>query len=322
MIEKIIFDIEKKYRIHILDISPLKNGVVHLNFKCRTNDNKKYVLRVYREIELTDIHLEVALLDCLVEHPVLRNHIIAMVPDVNGQKISQADNYYYSLFNYIENDPIQYLNLAQVNMIATIVRNIHEVGFYIYDQFADRHLVDTTDLINTFEKYHSEQAIADDQYHNLINIVAAYDCLIKQYPEKTILHCDIHRNNILLNKADGNLILIDFDDFRVGPAILDLAIMIQMMCFEKITFDIAMAKQILFGYYSNSPSNVKINIKDVIKIMLFNLACACEYYLQEGQQNNYTHFKHGYKKLLNIQSSAEHIIKELSTFDLHISCVA
>lgn len=322
MIEKIILDIESKYHINILDANPLKNGFVHLNFKCRTNDNKKYVLRVYRNIELTDIQLEDALLVRLTDYPVLRNHIIPMVPDINGLKISQVDNFYYSLFNYVENDPIQYLNLAQINNVASIVRNIHDIGSHIYEEFSNRSLIDTYEIINTFKNRFAEQAITDDEYHNLINIVTSYDHLIKQYQDKTILHCDIHRNNILLNKADDNLVLIDFDDFRVGPSIIDLAIMIQMLCFEKKEFDITMAKQILFGYYSNSHSNVKININDLLMIMLFNLAYACEYYLQEGLQDNYAQFKMGYTKILNIQKSAGHIVKELSSLDIHISCVA
>ncbi len=315
MLRVIMSDIASKYSLYIVNISSLPNGFVHLNYKCVTNKNKSIVLRIYRNCHLNEIKAETQLLDQLSTHPAIQKHIVTMIQDNNGQKVGQVGKYFYSLFEYIENDPITYLDLAQANNVANILRKIHDIGVHLCNDFKDRTLVSIEQVTNTLSNFYSKKIVTRNEYGNLMNIAHAYGELITKYQQNTILHCDVHRNNLLLDKTTNNLVIIDFNDFCVGPAIIDLAIMMRMLCLERNIFDIAMAKQIFYGYYSTSPGNVQINVNDLLIFMLFNLVFCCEYYLQVGHADNYEQFHIAYNKILILQKSANRIIKELSIFN-------
>ena len=311
-------DISNKYGLNITKFKPLTNGFVHLSYKCVTDNNKAFVLRVLRDDDANanTIQLEGNLLDRLNKDPYVHNRIVTMVSDKNGQKCGQINQYLYCLFNYINHDKIVRMDDNHIQAITFLVRRIHDTGVHFYQYYEERELLDAQQINNNLFECYSKKIISQDEFNIMKNIVVAYNTTIEKYPTKTILHCDVHRGNLLLNKDNNQMLLLDFDDFCVGPAILDLAIMMQMFCLEKNVFDIKMAKKILKAYYEVSSIPINYPVNDLITFMLFNLVCACEYYLQvsDGAYRS-NEFNIAYQRISEVQSCAEIIIKELEVIN-------
>lgn len=314
MLQLIKSDIYKKYGLSIIKFKPLTNGFVHLSYKCVTDNNKAFVLRVIcdDDANVGTMQLEGNLLDRLNQDPYIYNRIATIISNKNGQKGGQIKHYLYCLFNYINHDQIVIMNDNHIQDIVFLVRRIHDVGVNFYQHYEERELLDTQQINNNLFECYSKKTITQDEFNKMKDIVMAYNKTIAKYPIKTVLHCDVHRGNLLLNKDNNQVMLLDFDDFCVGPAILDLAIMMQMFCLEKNVFDIEMAQKLLKAYYEASTIPINYPVNDLIIFMLFNLVCACEYYLQvsDGAYRS-NEFNIAYQRILEVQSCTEIIIKEL-----------
>lgn len=315
MLSHIKRDICEKFGLNIVTIEPLQGGFQHLSYKCVTSDGNKIMLRVCQNIDEADIIIEAQLLDKLSLNPSLHNHISPMISARNGQKLCRVDNFLYCLFKYIENNGINVLTDSHIKSLGHLVRKLHEIGVHVHHDFVERQLLDIDEILSSLSHFYSENTITLDEYINLINITTAYIDAVKKYPHKTILHRDIHRSNLIINNANNVLVLIDFDDFCVGPEIIDLAIMLSLVCLERDMFDIEMAKKILHAYYSSSSIKITFNSHDFLIFMLFNLVRACEYYLQLTDASKRKYFNIAYHRIEELRACSENIIKELKVFN-------
>lgn len=312
MLQQIKSDIFSKYGFNIVKFKPLANGFVHLSYKCNTSDNKTFVLRVMRDADPAAIRLEGNLLDQLSKDPDINNRIVTMISDRYGQKMGQIDGHLYCLFNYIDHEQIFSMSDNHIQSIVFLIRKIHDIGVNFYQHYEERDLIDAHQISNNLFNFYSKNIITQDEFNNMNDIVTEFNAAIAKYHTKTILHCDIHRGNLLFNKDNKQVFLLDFDDFCVGPAIFDLAIMMQMFCLEKNIFDIEMAKKIIKAYHEASMHQVDYDVHDLINFMLFNMVYACEYYLQVSDEPyKSVEYKIVYHRIEHVQSCSENIMKKL-----------
>jgi Ser/Thr protein kinase RdoA (MazF antagonist) len=312
MLKIIKIDIFNKYGINIVKFTPLTNCFMHSSFRCYAANTNIFVLRILCEASSDTVQLEGDLLEKLSFDLQLKDHVVAMMSDKNGQKIGIVQDILYCLFPYIHNEPVMYMNDEYIKSLAMIIRRIHEIGCSFYQDFTLRNLLDTQYISDNLLIFYSKKIITNDEYINMTAIINSYNILIKKYCNNTILHCDIHRGNLLLNKKNNQLVLIDFDDFCVGPPILDLAIMVQMLCFERALFDVQRAKKIIKAYFAASDNLIEYDTEDLIAFMLFNLVSASEHYLQMATLGKNEEYVLSYKRIEVILVAKEMIQEELS----------
>lgn len=334
MLYQIKSDIKNKYGLNIININPLTGGCVHLTYLLLTSCQRKYVLRIYRNRTEEQVQLEAGLLDTLCLNRDLKDHISSMVSDSNGQKIGKTKDYLYCLFNYIENHPIEILDDHLLKSMLAITRKIHEIGSEVCELYQSRKLQDPSEIAQSLANLFSKSQITETMYKNLTDIIKVYYKALNNYKTFTVLHCDIHDANLLINKANDSLVMIDFDDFRVGPHIIDLVVIVRELCLHNEYFDILLTKKILRVYNATLPNPLHFQANDFIILILYDLVrifnnnLVRHYQLSKGNSNyicNETEiFKtyncySTYNKIKMIQSNVTEIIECLEPLNTNLT---
>ena len=211
--------IEKKYKIKILEIKNIDNGILNSNFYIKTK-NKKYILRIYEANRTIDEEKqELILLDRIVDFiPVS-----TAIKNIDNEYISIFNNKKFALFEYIDGNSITKIDTHIIREIAIYLGKLHSF---------------TKDI--SFEKYNRKTRIDLDFYYNeikkseidfkfkneLLNSadeISKYDFSILS---SGIIHGDIFPDNVLLDKYNNIKVIFDFNESYYAPFIFDIAIVI------------------------------------------------------------------------------------------------
>ena len=211
--------IEKKYKIKILEIKNIDNGILNSNFYIKTK-NKKYILRIYEANRTIDEEKqELILLDRIVDFiPVS-----IAIKNIDNEYISIFNNKKFALFEYIDGNSITKIDTHIIREIAIYLGKLHSF---------------TKDI--SFEKYNRKTRINFDLYYNeikkseidfkfkneLLNSadeISKYDFSILS---SGIIHGDIFPDNVLLDKYNNIKVIFDFNESYYAPFIFDIAIVI------------------------------------------------------------------------------------------------
>ena len=211
--------IEEKYKIKILEIKNIDNGILNSNF-CVITKNKKYILRIYEANRTIDEEKqELILLDRIVDFiPVS-----TAIKNIDNEYISIFNNKKFALFEYIDGNSITKIDTHIIREIAIYLGKLHSF---------------TKDI--SFEKYNRKTRINFDLYYNeikkseidfkfkneLLNLadeVSKYD--FSTLPSG-IIHGDIFPDNVLLDEYNNIKVIFDFNESYYAPFILDIAIVI------------------------------------------------------------------------------------------------
>ena len=211
--------IEKKYKIKILEIKNIDNGILNSNFYIKTK-NKKYILRIYEANRTIDEEKqELILLDRIVDFiPVS-----IAIKNIDNEYISIFNNKKFALFEYIDGNSITKIDTHIIREIAIYLGKLHSF---------------TKDI--SFEKYNRKTRINFDLYYNeikkseidfkfkneLLNSadeISKYDFSILS---SGIIHGDIFLDNVLLDKYNNIKVIFDFNESYYAPFIFDIAIVI------------------------------------------------------------------------------------------------
>ena len=211
--------IEKKYKIKILEIKNIDNGILNSNFYIKTK-NKKYILRIYEANRTIDEEKqELILLDRIVDFiPVS-----IAIKNIDNEYISIFNNKKFALFEYIDGNSITKIDTHIIREIAIYLGKLHSF---------------TKDI--SFEKYNRKTRINFDFYYNeikkseidfkfkneLLNSadeISKYDFSILS---SGIIHGDIFPDNVLLDKYNNIKVIFDFNESYYAPFIFDIAIVI------------------------------------------------------------------------------------------------
>ena len=211
--------IQEKYKIKILEIKNIKNGILNSNFYIETK-NKKYILRIYEANRTIDEELqELILLDKISSFiPVSR-----AIENIDNEYISIFNNKKFALFEYVEGSSIEEIDTHIIREIAMNLGKLHSFSKEI-----------------SFEKYNRKSRIDFDFYYNeikelnfdfkfkneLLNLadeIIKYDFSILP---SGVIHGDIFPDNVLLDEYNSIKVIFDFNESYYAPFIFDIAIVI------------------------------------------------------------------------------------------------
>ena len=113
--------IEEKYKIKILEIKNIDNGILNSNF-CVITKNKKYILRIYEANRTLDEEKqELILLDKIASFiPVS-----IAIKNVDNEYISVFNNKKFALFEYINGNVVSEIDTHIIREIAMNLGKFH-----------------------------------------------------------------------------------------------------------------------------------------------------------------------------------------------------
>ncbi|PMC68389.1 homoserine kinase [Fusobacterium nucleatum] len=211
--------IEKKYKIKILEIKNIDNGILNSNFYIKTK-NKKYILRIYEANRTIDEEKqELILLDRIVDFiPVS-----TAIKNIDNEYISIFNNKKFALFEYIDGNSITKIDTHIIREIAIYLGKLHSF---------------TKDI--SFEKYNRKTRIDLDFYYNeikkseidfkfkneLLNLADKINDFDFSTLPSGVIHGDIFPDNVLLDDYNNIKVIFDFNESYYVPFIFDIAIVI------------------------------------------------------------------------------------------------
>ena len=211
--------IEKKYKIKILEIKNIDNGILNSNFYIKTK-NKKYILRIYEANRTIDEEKqELILLDRIVDFiPVS-----IAIKNIDNEYISIFNNKKFALFEYIDGNSITKIDTHIIREIAIYLGKLHSF---------------TKDI--SFEKYNRKTRIDLDFYYNeikkseidfkfkneLLNLADKINGFDFSILPSGVIHGDIFPDNVLLDDYNNIKVIFDFNESYYAPFIFDIAIVI------------------------------------------------------------------------------------------------
>ncbi|WP_274236044.1 homoserine kinase [Fusobacterium nucleatum] len=211
--------IEKKYKIKILEIKNIDNGILNSNFYIKTK-NKKYILRIYEANRTIDEEKqELILLDRIVDFiPVS-----IAIKNIDNEYISIFNNKKFALFEYIDGNSITKIDTHIIREIAIYLGKLHSF---------------TKDI--SFEKYNRKTRINFDLYYNeikkseidfkfkneLLNSADKINGFDFSILPSGVIHGDIFPDNVLLDDYNNIKVIFDFNESYYAPFIFDIAIVI------------------------------------------------------------------------------------------------
>lgn len=211
--------IEKKYKIKILEIKNIDNGILNSNFYIKTK-NKKYILRIYEANRTIDEEKqELILLDRIIDFiPVS-----TAIKNIDNEYISIFNNKKFALFEYIDGNSITKIDTYIIREIAIYLGKLHSF---------------TKDI--SFEKYNRKTRINFDFYYNeikkseidfkfkneLLNSADKINGFDFSILPSGVIHGDIFPDNVLLDDYNNIKVIFDFNESYYAPFIFDIAIVI------------------------------------------------------------------------------------------------
>ena len=250
--------IEKKYKIKILEIKNIDNGILNSNFYIKTK-NKKYILRIYEANRTIDEEKqELILLDRIVDFiPVS-----IAIKNIDNEYISIFNNKKFTLFEYIDGNSITKIDTHIIREIAIYLGKLHSF---------------TKDI--SFEKYNRKTRINFDFYYNeikkseidfkfkneLLNSADKINGFDFSILPSGVIHGDIFPDNVLLDDYNNIKVIFDFNESYYAPFIFDIAIVINFWI--KINdFDFFTENNLIrdfFNYYSKYRKITKEELKSL-----------------------------------------------------------
>ena len=211
--------IEKKYKIKILEIKNIDNGILNSNFYIKTK-NKKYILRIYEANRTIDEEKqELILLDRIVDFiPVS-----IAIKNIDNEYISIFNNKKFALFEYMDGNSITKIDTHIIREIAIYLGKLHSF---------------TKDI--SFEKYNRKTRINFDLYYNeikkseidfkfkneLLNSADKINGFDFSILPSGVIHGDIFPDNVLLDDYNNIKVIFDFNESYYAPFIFDITIVI------------------------------------------------------------------------------------------------
>ena len=211
--------IEEKYKIKILEIKNIDNGILNSNFYIETK-NKKYILRIYEANRIVDEEKqELILLDKIAGFiPVSK-----AIKNIDNEYISIFTNKKFALFEYINGNSITKIDTHIVREIAMYLGKLHSFSKEIsFEEYNRKTRIDFNFYYNEIKKSEINFRFKNELL-NLANEINDFD--FSTLPSG-IIHGDIFPDNVLLDEYNNIKVIFDFNESYCGPFIFDIAIII------------------------------------------------------------------------------------------------
>ena len=211
--------IEEKYKIKILKIKNIDNGILNSNFYIETK-NKKYILRIYEANRTIDEEKQ---------ELILLDKITGIVPvsmaikNIDNEYISIFNNKKFALFEYVNGNSITKIDTHIVREIAMYLGKLHSFSKEIsFEEYNRKTRIDFNFYYNEIKKSEINFRFKNELL-NLANEINDFD--FSTLPSG-IIHGDIFPDNVLLDEYNNIKVIFDFNESYYAPFIFDIAIVI------------------------------------------------------------------------------------------------
>ena len=211
--------IEEKYKIKILKIKNIDNGILNSNFYIETK-NKKYILRIYEANRIVDEEKqELILLDKIAGFiPVSK-----AIKNIDNEYISIFTNKKFALFEYINGNSITKIDTHIIREIAMYIGKLHSFSKdFSFEEYNRKTRIDFNFYYNEIKKSEIDFKFKNELL-NSADEISKYDFSILP---SGIIHGDIFPDNVLLDKYNNIKVIFDFNESYYAPFIFDIAIVI------------------------------------------------------------------------------------------------
>ena len=211
--------IEEKYKIKILEIKNIDNGILNSNFYIETK-NKKYILRIYEANRTVDEEKqELILLDKIAGFiPVSK-----AIKNIDNEYISIFTNKKFALFEYINGNSITKIDTHIVREIAMYLGKLHSFSKEIsFEEYNRKTRIDFNFYYNEIKKSEINFRFKNE----LLNLADEINDFDFSTLPSGIIHGDIFPDNVLLDEYNNIKVIFDFNESYYAPFIFDIAIVI------------------------------------------------------------------------------------------------
>ena len=196
--------IEEKYKIKILEIKNIDNGILNSNFYIETK-NKKYILRIYEANRTIDEEKqELILLDKVASFiPVS-----IAIKNIDNECISIFNNKKFALFEYVNGNSITKIDTHIIREVAMNLGKLHSFSKEIpFEEYNRKTRIDFDFYYNEIKKSEINFRFKNELL-NLANEINNFD--FSTLPSG-IIHGDIFPDNVLLDEYNNINVIFDFN---------------------------------------------------------------------------------------------------------------
>lgn len=226
-LEKIL---KESYEIQINNITKNSDSTDGNVYLIKSNNNK-YIFKMYNSLEHTQSMIK--LHNFLNENNL---YVPRIIPTKNKEYYKKYNDKYIVMYSFLEG--IQLKNIIQTVDNKTISKLAKEI----------RRLHDLTENVTFNLKYIDFN-------------------LETEFKRKSILHFDLTKDNIFINKDEIGF--IDFDDAKFGPSVYDVAITISLLFLSKRRgAELDKIKTFIDSYYESDTQNKERELPYIKSIAL------------------------------------------------------
>ena len=211
--------IEEKYKIKVLEIKNIDNGILNSNF-CIITKNQKYVLRVYEASRtFGEEKQELILLDKIASFiPVS-----IVIKNIDNEYISVFKNKKFALFEYINGNTVTKVDTHIIREIAMKLGKLHSFSKdFSFEEYNRKTRIDFNFYYNEIKKSEIDFKFKNELLNSADKINGSDFSILPS----GVIHGDIFPDNVLLDEYNNIKVIFDFNESYYAPFIFDIAIVI------------------------------------------------------------------------------------------------
>lgn len=234
---------ENKFFGHISSLRSIDKGIDSKNYLILA-DNKKYILKIYSSNDIEEVKYELEILYKLNSNNNQKKYF-----PIIKEGIFLIDQNPSIILEYIQGKTLSVkdINPLTVKMIAKIQAQMHYFlidHVPIHEKF--RFSIFDFSFVDSFKN--KDEKLYDDILKNEFIYLNRESERVKNLNlRKTIIHEDLNKDNIIINKK-GEIKFIDFGDSHRAEIISDVAIAIKELIINNKGFDFFLIKKYLDSY--------------------------------------------------------------------------
>lgn len=266
-------------------------------------DNNKFIIRSSKNINNFEVEVLKKLNKYNLQVPILLSDLI-------------YNKRYVTILQYIEGEEPKELNYNQLEKLATLIRNLHNVPIDDLKDNKNQPVESLNILMGYFDKIKNSFYLKRDSEY-ILKYINAFSKIEFNKLEKYIIHGDIKKTNMLINEDE--VYLIDFGNCYLGNRMIELIRVIMWIFLKDSDLDFNKISFFIHCYFKNNDTT-EIELKNLHLLIRYCLVynIVKDIYLYENGELNEKYIKDNDLKWIEILKDkvllheVEEVIKNVS----------